>query len=135
MVRLFGAMRARSIIATLGLVAIVFSVGSRARDSDAALPSGTLTVLAVREGAAESEAALAEADASAVVAGSVGKGAPALVGLGGAATALAARDAARAVALTNSIEPEPAVGTDTRFAIGAIRGRAHLVLGEPDEAI
>ncbi len=136
MVRVFGAMRARSIIATAGLVAIVFSVGSRSRDSDAALPSGTLTVLAVREGAAESEAALAEADgAAALVAGSPGKGAPALVGLGGAATALAARDAARAVELTSSIEPAPAVGTETWFTIGAIRGRAHLVLGEHDEAI
>jgi hypothetical protein len=63
--------------------------------------------------------------------------APVLAGMTGAATALGARDSARAIALAQEVlaASGAAPGTEPWFLAGAIVGRAQLLAGDPEQAI
>ncbi len=109
-------------------------------------PTGTLTIVALEDGELADAGALEAEDAIEIEADAADAGDPSLgttsaeapsgavlVGRQGAATALAAHDATRAVTLAAELEAEP--GTATWFQRGAIEGRAQLLLGRPAEAI
>lgn len=125
-------MRTRAVVASLGLGLVALGIGVRPTPSDAAAPphTGNLTILAVAQ--AEGAASHAAVDVDTVASGEVLTG-EVLTGLDGAASALAARDARRALALTTSMSPSP--GSPEWFTVGAIAGRAHRLAGEPRKAI
>ncbi len=127
-------MRARAVTTTLGLVAFMALVATRPEPSDAAAPpaTGTLTIVAMGEPTAAADAAAVESSTPLPAAG-----AEVLTGLSGAATALGARDSARAIAIAQGIAaaPDAVVGSEAWFLAGAILGRAQLLAGNPEAAI
>lgn len=107
---------------------------------DAAPPpqTGAVTIVAIAdelgEDAIEIEAdASSAADATMAAETDATTGGAVLGGLSGAATALAAHDSQRALALADALVADP--GTALWFAQGAIQGRAQLQLGRPAEAL
>ncbi len=128
-------MRTRAVVASLGLGLVALGIGVRPAPSDAAAPghTGSVTIVALGDaGAAEmaAEMAVDTVTATAVSADSFGE---VLAGLDGAATAVAARDTTRALALTAAMSPPE--GSADWFTAGAIAGRAHRIAGDPRQAI
>lgn len=146
----------------LGLVLLSTGVGSHSRHAEAESPPGavspdgasesegddpaggepvaeapteTATEAATESGSAPSleqiEGALALRDAQALARAA---GAGPLAGHPGAATALAVRDYATALALVDA-EPVPVEGSAAWFRHGALRGRALRHLGRPADAV
>jgi soluble lytic murein transglycosylase-like protein len=131
--------RARAVVATLGLAGLVALVVARPEPSDAATApldvaptTGTLTIVALGD-----TALAASASPTPPVDAPTPDSTAVLHGLQGAATALGARDAARAITLADGLLADPSVtpGSPTWFVAGAILGRAHLIAGRPAEAI
>lgn len=129
-------MRSRALVASLGLAGLIALLVAQ-QPSDAAVtppPASAPVVAAAVDAALVPSDAARAADTEAVAAADR----PAvLTGLLGAATALGARDAQRAISIAESqlAEPGAAVGTETWFISGAILGRAHLQAGDPEAAI
>ncbi len=126
-------MRIRALVASLGLAGLMGVLVAQPERSDAA------EVAAGPADPDEGEAAaavVAAAEALGRPAAAVGQG-EVLTGMRGAATALGARDAARAIALAKTIlaGPDAAAGSGAWFLAGATLGRAQMLAGDPDAAI
>ncbi len=126
-------MRTRAWLASLGLLSLTALLLTHP-SADASVPA--------EQGANDTDAAFgADADAVPTAVAEVATAAttrplaatPVLAGLSGAATALAAQDTARAIAIVEGLAPAP--GSPEWFAAGAIVGRAHRLAGRPDAAI
>jgi hypothetical protein len=130
-------MRARAVVASLGLLGLLTLVAVSPEPSGAATEAPA-SVSALVATAAESNEV--DVDVTPVVASdgvAATDAGPVLAGMTGAATALGARDTARAIALADEVLADPAAtpGSATWFLAGATLGRAHLIAGKPDAAI
>ncbi|MBX7083923.1 MAG: lytic transglycosylase domain-containing protein [Nannocystaceae bacterium] len=132
-------MRTRALVASLGLISLAALVLTQGNPQADASPGdvGTTTAAApLVGGAAAQQAAIPAATAGPQAAAAATPAADehrVLTGLTGAATALAARDAARAITIADALTPAP--GTEEWFLVGAIAGRAHVLAGDPAAAI
>ncbi|HWB78027.1 MAG TPA: hypothetical protein VG755_23845, partial [Nannocystaceae bacterium] len=134
------AMRTRTRVLGMWLFGVA-AVLLRPEALDAAPPptTGAVTIVAIADDSLGEDAIEIEADASSagdatlLAKTDASDGGAVLGGLQGAATALAAHDSARALALADALVADP--GTALWFAQGAIQGRAQLQLGRPAEAL
>ena len=136
-------MRTRNVLVFVGLMTLVGGLGSGSNEAEGAAADGGVTAVVVAEarhtghavergpeGIAQGDAVQdRDQDLEALVA-SAGP----LVGMTGAATALASKDYSLAVALVETVPP-PKEGSDRWFTLGALQGRALRLSGRPAEAV
>ncbi len=113
--------------ALMGLV-LTASPGASDAQSDASVGSASST-----SGSADRPELAAAVGEEGPQTAALGSAASPLVGLDGAATALAIRDLRVALKLSEGEAGEP--GSDTWFQVGALRGRALRLAGKPSDAV
>jgi soluble lytic murein transglycosylase-like protein len=133
-------MRPRNVLAFVGLMVLVGGLGSGSSEAagqrtgaqthSASEPTNGVPASERSEGIAQGDAVQERQDDLEALVASAGP----LSGLSGAATALASKDSALALALAETLEP-PKEGSPRWFTLGALQGRALRMSGRPADAV